>query len=277
MPIEYRTVYSDRGRLRYIPDHVDSPTRSYRGIFQGRNRRPHRIHIQTVAPDQTLLRAQRRKSTIKSPVTEKLAVPRDSAKRFLRSFIDTHFSTPETTDIPTPRTSTSNTGSNRSSVVSVPEPPPYDMRSLTRNSAGGAVGATLAAAGVPRPSVAESNWSSGRASAKSMMSSVKTVSEEKPVASGGGVNVNIQLTEPVLFLRGFEQAEHAERSTAMLRGTLCLKVSKPAKLKAITLKFRGKATTKWPEGKLIIPKVESALTSCQAFPQRRSTLRKWTP
>jgi hypothetical protein len=80
---------------------------------------------------------------------------------------------------------------------------------------------------------------------------VKSVPEEKPVASGGGVSVNVQLTEPVLFLRGFEQAEHAERSTAMLRGTLCLKITKPSKLKAVTLKFRGRATTKWPEGTLI--------------------------
>jgi hypothetical protein len=68
------------------------------------------------------------------------------------------------------------------------------------------------------------------------------------VASGGGVNVNISLTEPVLFLRGFEQNENSERSTAMLRGALVLKISKPTKLKAITLKFRGKALTKWPEG-----------------------------
>lgn len=81
-----------------------------------------------------------------------------------------------------------------------------------------------------------------------MISSVKAMAEEKPIASGGGVNVNIALTEPVLFLRGFEQADHAERNTAMLRGTLNLKISKPVKLKAITLKFRGKATTKWPEG-----------------------------
>ncbi|RYN90291.1 hypothetical protein AA0119_g11065 [Alternaria tenuissima] len=125
------------------------------------------------------------------------------------------------------------------------------MRSLTRNSGSGAVGAiggAMAAPGMPRPSVAESHWSSGRASAKSIITNVKSVPEEKPVASGGGVSVNVQLTEPVLFLRGFEQAEHAERSTAMLRGTLCLKITKPSKLKAVTLKFRGKATTKWPEG-----------------------------
>jgi hypothetical protein len=248
---EYHTVYSERGRLRYLPDHLDCPPRTYRGIFAGRNRRPHRIHIAHVGPDPTLLCSQRRQTTSKSFFTERLAIPRDSAKRFLRSFIDTHFSAnPETTDIPTPRSSTSARSSNRNSLASVPGPGTGEMRSLTRNSANGAVGAiggTLA--GVPRPSIAESR-SSGRASAKSMISSVKTVPEEKPVASGGGVSVNVQLTEPVLFLRGFEQAEHAERSTAMLRGTLCLKIAKPAKLKAITLKFRGRATTKWPEGEL---------------------------
>jgi hypothetical protein len=81
-----------------------------------------------------------------------------------------------------------------------------------------------------------------------MNSVVKTVPEEKPIASGNGINVGIQLTEPVLYLQGFEQSEHSERSTAMLRGTLQLRITKPAKIKAITLKFRGKATTKWPEG-----------------------------
>jgi hypothetical protein len=252
---EYHTVYSERGRLRYLPDHLDCPPRTYRGIFAGRNRRPHRIHIAHVGPDPTLLRVQRRQTTSKSYFTEKLAVPRDSAKRFLRSFIDTHFSSnTETTDIPTPRSSTSTTSSNRNSVASVPASQTATMRSLTRNSGSGAVGAiggAMAAPGMPRPSVAESHWSSGRASAKSIITNVKSVPEEKPVASGGGVSVNVQLTEPVLFLRGFEQAEHAERSTAMLRGTLCLKITKPSKLKAVTLKFRGKATTKWPEGTFV--------------------------
>ncbi|KAF2851525.1 hypothetical protein T440DRAFT_394870 [Plenodomus tracheiphilus IPT5] len=245
---EYRTVYSDRGRLRYVPDHLNDPTRSNRGIFQARNRRPHRIHIAHVAPDPTLLRCQKRQTTSKSYFTEKLATPRDTAKRFLRSFIDTRFSTnqdPATTV--TPRSSTS---SHRNSVASLPERASSEMRSSPRNSVGavGAIGNTLAAAGIHRPSITDSNWSSGRTSAKSMITSVKSLPEEKPVASGGGVNVNIQLTEPVLFLRGFEQAEHAERNTAMLRGTMILKISKPSKLKAVTLKFRGKATTKWPEG-----------------------------
>lgn len=240
---EYRTVYSDRGRLRYVPDHLDDPSRAHRGIFQGRNRRPHRIHIAHVGPDPTLLRCQKPQTTSQSYFTEKLAVPRDHAKRFLRSFIDTHL-TPnqEPKDIVTPRSSTS---SNRNSVASFPDLATGEMRSSQRNSIG-AIGST----GLHRPSITESHRSSGRSSTKSMISSVKTMPEEKPVASGGGVNVNIVLTEPVLFLRGFEQAEHAERNTAMLRGTMVIKVSKPSKLKAITLKFRGRATTKWPEGTL---------------------------
>jgi hypothetical protein len=77
---------------------------------------------------------------------------------------------------------------------------------------------------------------------------VKAVPDVKPLASGNGINVVINLTEPILFLQGFEQTETSERSTAMLRGTLQLRVTKPTKIKAINLKFRGRATTKWPEG-----------------------------
>lgn len=247
---EYQSVYSDRGRLRYIPDHLHDPARAHRGLYQGRNRRPHRIHIAHVAPDPTLFRPGKRQTTSKSYFTEKLAGPRESAKRYLRSFIDTHFSNPDSADIGSPQSASS---SNRTSIASLPErltPTSSEMRSSPRNSVGavGAAGApSLQSLSGSRPSLTETHWSS-RSTAKSMISSVKTLSEEKPVASGGGVNVNISLTEPLLFLRGFEQNENSERSTAMLRGSLVLKISKPAKLKAITLKFRGKATTKWPEG-----------------------------
>lgn len=117
--------------------------------------------------------------------------------------------------------------------------------------------------GGPRPALIESHRSSGRQSAKSLVNSVvKTMPEDKPLASGNGINVGIQLTEPVLFLQGFEQTEHSERSTAMLRGTMQLRVSKPAKIKAITLKFRGKATTKWPEGSGPVSVLLRALLTC---------------
>ena len=70
----------------------------------------------------------------------------------------------------------------------------------------------------------------------------------KPVASGNGVSVGINLAEPVLFLQGFDQNDSSHRSTAMLRGSLHLKVAKNAKIKAINLKFKGTAITRWPEG-----------------------------
>jgi hypothetical protein len=72
--------------------------------------------------------------------------------------------------------------------------------------------------------------------------------EEKPLAAGNGVSVGVHLAEPVLFLQGFENAEAVPGNTAMLRGSLHVRVQKSAKIKAITLKFRGKAITKWPEG-----------------------------
>jgi hypothetical protein len=125
-------------------------------------------------------------------------------------------------------------------------------------------GASLAVLPVPasagmRPALIESQRSSGRSAKNILSSSVRNVSEEKPLASGNGISVGVGLTEPVLFLQGFEQAESSERSTAMLRGTLNLRVTKPSKVKAITLKFRGKATTKWPEGKFPSKKNRSTL------------------
>ncbi|KAK7192196.1 hypothetical protein DPSP01_010203 [Paraphaeosphaeria sporulosa] len=241
---DYLPIYTDRGHLSYIPDHLHDPESTRRRLFQGRNRRPHRIHIARVAPDPLLFR---RRTTSKSYIFEKLAGPRDNAKRFLRSFIDSRFANPP--PLPdvgtTPRSSTSGASTPNASP---PESRRWsvatgEMRSTPRGSIG------LSAVGGPRPALVESHRSSARSSVKSMMSSsVKTLAEDKPLASGNGVSVGVTLTEPVLFLQGFEQSDSSDRSTAMLRGTLNLKITKPTKIKAITLKFRGKALTKWPEG-----------------------------
>lgn len=72
--------------------------------------------------------------------------------------------------------------------------------------------------------------------------------QEKPLASGNGVALSIMLAEPVLFLQGYDQSELANSTTTMLRGSFHLRVSKAAKIKAITLNFRGRAETEWPEG-----------------------------
>jgi hypothetical protein len=72
--------------------------------------------------------------------------------------------------------------------------------------------------------------------------------QEKPVASGNGVAMSIALAEPFIFLQGFEQQDVNVAKTTMLRGSLIVRVSKPSKLKSISLRFRGRATTDWPEG-----------------------------
>lgn len=60
--------------------------------------------------------------------------------------------------------------------------------------------------------------------------------------------MTIQLAEPMLFLQGFYQNDHSDRTPAMLRGSLVLRIAKPTKIKTISLTFRGKARTEWPEG-----------------------------
>jgi arrestin-related trafficking adapter 3/6 len=74
-------------------------------------------------------------------------------------------------------------------------------------------------------------------------------SEEKLLVSEGGINVSISMIEPVLFLQGFGQKYTCEPSDIVLRGSLHLRVRTPAKIKAVSLAFHGKAVTKWPRGK----------------------------
>jgi arrestin-related trafficking adapter 3/6 len=72
--------------------------------------------------------------------------------------------------------------------------------------------------------------------------------DEKPVAAGNGVSVIVSLAEPVLFLQGYDANDPSTHSTTMLRGSLLLRVTKQAKLKSVSLNFRGKSETDWPEG-----------------------------
>ncbi|KAL4964546.1 arrestin family protein [Aspergillus stella-maris] len=71
---------------------------------------------------------------------------------------------------------------------------------------------------------------------------------EKTVATGSGISVGIALTEPVLFLQGYDQNDPSSKKSAILRGQLHLKVSKSVKIKKISICFRGQAQTDWPDG-----------------------------
>ncbi|KAL2828440.1 hypothetical protein BDW59DRAFT_143116 [Aspergillus cavernicola] len=71
---------------------------------------------------------------------------------------------------------------------------------------------------------------------------------EKTVATGSGISVGIALTEPVLFLQGYDQNDPTTKKSAILRGQLHLKVTKSVKIKKISICFRGQAQTDWPDG-----------------------------
>ena len=75
--------------------------------------------------------------------------------------------------------------------------------------------------------------------------------EDKPLAAGNGVSISIALAEPALYLQGFDQSDMSSRATTMLRGTFHLKLTKSAKIKSISLQFRGRAETEWPEGECV--------------------------
>lgn len=107
-----------------------------------------------------------------------------------------------------------------------------------------------------------------------------TDTSDKPLASGSGVSISINLAEPVLFLQGFDTGDRTSGNTAMLRGNLHLRVQKTAKIKAVTLKFKGRAITKWPEGEISGPiTIETKFSAdlcAKASRQERSTLRRST-
>jgi hypothetical protein len=71
---------------------------------------------------------------------------------------------------------------------------------------------------------------------------------EKIVATGSGLTLGIALTEPVLFLQGYDQNDPTTKNLAILRGQIHLKVSKCVKIKKISICFRGHAQTDWPDG-----------------------------
>lgn len=89
----------------------------------------------------------------------------------------------------------------------------------------------------------------GRPRSRSTGSVAESIGE-KPLAStsGGAVSMTIILQEPALFLRGSECPDYTERSSTMLRGKLLVKINKATKVKTITLAFRGRIRTEWPEG-----------------------------
>lgn len=67
------------------------------------------------------------------------------------------------------------------------------------------------------------------------------------------MSCNIILAEPVIFLTGLDhdsttRDSSSNATSSILRGKLQVNVTKSAKIKAVTVKFTGRARTEWPEG-----------------------------
>ncbi|KAF1991307.1 hypothetical protein K402DRAFT_410073 [Aulographum hederae CBS 113979] len=249
----YRQVYTERGRLFYLPDIPSTAALTpSSGVFQGRSRRPHRIHISRVAGEDILKPSRLRTST--AIFIGKLAGSRENAKRFLRSIIAS--SQNPAFDKPQSQITRSDTvGSRRSAASSrveessdLPTIPP-EMLTVPGSRSSVAIGGPISGM-ASRPHLADSirTASTHSSSTTTSASSTVRVPSERPLATGNGINVSVALAEPVLFLQGFEQNDSSNRSTAMLRGSLHLNITKCTKIKAVTLKFKGRAVTKWPEG-----------------------------
>ena len=250
----YLRISSASGRLYYLPQTLHQLTNLQEHpvprVFRGRQCRPHRIRITSIAPERPP-RTFEYRPRVSTVISGKLAGRKDSAKRILKSLLSAQNSTDSSNpDRPVSSLSTGTTDNLR--IGRRPASGVWDgkrrsgletMRPNLRHSVAGPIGGVIA----------RSSFSEER-SASPVKNIITTdishrIPDEKPLASGNGVSVSIALAEPVLFLQGFDHGDlQANRSTAMLRGSLHLKVSKPAKIKSVTLCFRGRATTKWPEG-----------------------------
>ncbi len=235
-------LHTTRGCLHYQPRlSCHETSRPIPALFQHRAPRPSRICIAQVAAD---CLACHQNSTPKSRLLRKLAGPRDNALRFFRSVIAAHSVSPKSDPIQIdPFGRRPSEASHQGDMHGVDF-----LRSSARSNSGPVDALPTLLHGDSRVDSGFSNRSGRKARSGSV-----TIPEEKPIASGNGVSVSVHLTEPVLFLQGFDQHDTSTGTTAMLRGSLHLKVAKSAKIKAVTLRFRGTAVTKWPEGYNIIP------------------------
>ncbi|KAL8697193.1 MAG: hypothetical protein Q9201_007251 [Fulgogasparrea decipioides] len=244
-PPGYKEIDSRRGRLHYAPLQHSAVLQD---LFRTRSVRPHLLRIVPV-PAEYLSDHSQKPLNGNLLNTIKLAYSRENAKRLLR-FIT---STP-------PATNSSDSSSLQptrprasSSFPGVPREPSGEMAAVDGRSRGHSVGGPVSGR-LHRPSLSENLRTASNTSAGSTSNGGSTpfcaanLGEAKPLASANGVSISITLAEPILFLQGFDQSELGNRTTSMLRGSLHLKVSKSVKIKTVSLDFRGRAETEWPEG-----------------------------
>lgn len=248
---EYQLLPARQGRLRYRQADASKDPPHSPGLLtsiQPRYHRPSRIVVAQV--NDPLATGNLKK---KVWIYTKLAASRDNAFRFLRSVIATHSTQPKTED-PTARATKARRERAEGEREQGQDMPGVDF---LRGGAAHRNSQSHVPSPLARPAPIAAQRQDSVASELNLTptsaGSSTTFPQEKALVSGNGVSVGVNLAEPLLFLQGYDQNDSTTRNTAMLRGSLHLKVQKSAKIKAVTLKFRGSAITKWPEGKSDAP------------------------
>ncbi|KAL9590983.1 MAG: hypothetical protein Q9203_000179 [Teloschistes exilis] len=251
VPTGYQQVRARRGRLYYAPADLSVILPTPPSLFRTRTSRPHLLRVVSVPPEYCA--GINQKTPPPNPFKSiKLAYSRENAKRLLR-FV---------TSSAAPTSNSPDSIPSRPARFRAPGAPPNnasrepsgEMATAEGRWRGNSVGGSVSGMR-HRPSLSEnvrtaSNTSTGSSGNNNggMSFCSANLGEVKPLASANGVSLSITLAEPILFLQGFDQSELGNRTTSMLRGSLHLKVSKNAKIKTISLDFRGRAETEWPEG-----------------------------
>lgn len=257
--------------LSYDPPPPQSESSRPRKLFRPRRTTSAPVHLHHLPhPDFEPSRPPTPSPHLTPPKSFTLAVARENAKKFLRSVTANQHTASDSTD--------GSAGSNRrlskirsrspvkrttpgQSGVGSSDDTASNMRGNTRPTISGPVDAhparnrLLSDAASLTNTLTHTSTNGGRASplSRSRKGSVDSAflpfgsEDEKPVASGNGITVGLLLAEPCLFLQGYSESTSPSH-TAMLRGSLHLRVQKSAKIKTINLKFRGKSITRWPEG-----------------------------
>ncbi|KAI9649187.1 hypothetical protein NHQ30_001755 [Ciborinia camelliae] len=267
--------FTNRGTISYHPpdSQADKTRQTTLPVppCRPRQRRPHSIHI-TRLPAGFVpfdLRPQPPPAKPKKPSRAKSQLnklaSRESAKRVLGS-VFSPFSSPPTTPLFSAAPSTREPSPQISRSQSV-RTNSGDRRSIfsrrAQSSSGLEAGSEAGIMTGPGPNNMETLGIENRPSRTSQtdlsLQSVKTLpiapvgENEKPVASGNGVSVYIPFAEPIVYLSGLDHDGttrnfDSPNSIGILRGKVRLNVTKSVKVKAVTLTFKGRARTEWPEG-----------------------------
>ena len=256
---DYSELSSYRGRLFYsssrpLPTH---PT----GYFRPRVARPHTLRI-TQAPPEYFGPKKESRTSRRILRIRRIGKPKDNARK-LRSLIvpkpiSTHPDPPsldqDSSAIKRRKrlSAISAASSGISTLGSLAEMLSLDPNRSSRSRASSRTRVNNLENPIDPATLAQNARAAAATAQANSINNAIRFSDERPVASGNGVSVSISLAEPVLFLQGFDQADATNRTTTLLRGSLRLSVTKSAKIKTITLTFKGKATTEWPEGALFV-------------------------